>query len=84
VIEFDKVKNGYGALQKPVPLLELFIENSTVEGETVLDPFAGTGSTLVAAEKLKRNWIGIEIEKKWHDIAKMRINEVRENDRRES
>jgi len=63
--------------QKSVSICRKLIENSTVEGETVLDPFAGSGSALVAAEDLNRNWIGIEIEKKWYDIAKSRIAEVR-------
>jgi len=73
VLEFDKVMNGFGALQKPIPLLSYFIANSTVEGETVLDCFAGTGSTLVAAEQLKRKWIGIEIDSQWYEIAKSRL-----------
>lgn len=77
VLEFNKVLNGYSALEKPIPLLSYLIQNSTNEGEVVLDCFAGTGSTLVAAEKLNRNWIGIEIDPKWYEIAKTRIYELR-------
>jgi site-specific DNA-methyltransferase (adenine-specific) len=63
--------------EKPVELCKRLISYSTVEGETVLDPFAGSGSTLVAAEELGRNWIGIEIDPQWYDVAKMRITELR-------
>jgi site-specific DNA-methyltransferase (adenine-specific) len=47
--------------QKPVPLLEFLILRSSKEGETVLDPFAGVGTTLQAAMNLNRNAIGFEI-----------------------
>ena len=47
--------------EKPVPLMEILIGN--LVGDSVLDPFAGSGSTLVAAERCKRKWAGIEIDK---------------------
>lgn len=47
--------------QKPVALLERIIQASSNEGDVVLDPFAGCGTAIVAAEKLKRQWIGIDI-----------------------
>jgi DNA modification methylase len=46
--------------QKPLPLLERIIEASSRTGDTVLDPFCGTGTALVAAERLKRSWIGMD------------------------
>lgn len=46
--------------QKPLALLSRIIEASSKEGDLVLDPFAGSGTTLVAAERGKRNWIGID------------------------
>ena len=79
VLNFPKVVGGIMAVQKPVALLEYLITNSTVKGEIVLDCFCGSGSTLVAAEKTKRQWIGIDIEQKWVDVAKERILRVREN-----
>lgn len=47
--------------QKPQALLERIIAASTNEGDTVLDPFCGCGTTIAAAQALKRNWIGIDI-----------------------
>lgn len=56
--------------QKPVALLERIIAASSKEGDTVLDPFCGCGTTVVAAQKLNRNWIGI-------DITHLAINLIR-------
>ena len=47
--------------QKPLALLERIITASSNEGDVVLDPFCGCGTTIHAAQKLKRNWIGIDI-----------------------
>ena len=47
--------------QKPVALLERIIQASSNEGDTVLDPFCGCGTTIAAAQKLDRRWIGIDI-----------------------
>ncbi|HDN68307.1 MAG TPA: site-specific DNA-methyltransferase, partial [Methanomicrobia archaeon] len=47
--------------QKPEALLERIIKASSKEGDTVLDPFCGCGTAVVAAHRLKRNWIGIDI-----------------------
>ena len=49
--------------EKPLALLKRIIMASSDEGDRVLDPFAGSGSTLVAAEALKRQWYGIEMNK---------------------
>jgi len=59
--------------QKPVPLLEYLIKTYTKENETVLDFTMGSGSTGVACKNLNRNFIGMEIDKKYFDIAKQRI-----------
>ena len=60
--------------QKPVPLLEYLIKTYTNEGETVLDFTMGSGSTGVACKNLKRNFIGIEKEENYFNIAKKRID----------
>lgn len=59
--------------EKPVGLMEVLINNSSKEGDTVIDPFMGVGATGVACKNLNRNFIGIEIDKKYFDIAKNRI-----------
>jgi site-specific DNA-methyltransferase (adenine-specific) len=51
---------GYGT-QKPLPLLERIIQASSNEGDIVLDPFCGCGTAVVAAQKLNRKWIGIDV-----------------------
>jgi len=59
--------------QKPVPLLEFLIRKSTLPGETVLDPFAGSGSTLVASARLGRRAIGVELEAQHAAVALKRL-----------
>lgn len=60
--------------EKPVELMEILISQSTKENEIVLDCFMGNGSTGVASKNLNRDFIGIELEKKYFDIAVDRIN----------
>ena len=59
--------------QKPEELLKRIIIASSNKGDTVLDPFLGSGTTAVIAKQLGRNWIGIEKSKKYVDMAKKRI-----------
>src|SRR5688572_16622068 len=61
----------------PETLAQEFIEFFTKQGETVLDPMAGTGSTLVAALRAGRNSCGIELNPKYAEIAKQIIEEER-------
>jgi site-specific DNA-methyltransferase (adenine-specific) len=63
--------------QKPVPLFEYLIKTYTNEGETVLDNCMGSGSTGVACVNTNRNFIGIELDDKYFEIAKRRISEAR-------
>lgn len=60
--------------QKPLSLLEYLIQKSTQEGEVVLDPFMGSGSTCLAAKNTKRKYIGIEIDEKYFKIAQDRMS----------
>ena len=62
--------------QKPVALLEYLIKTYTNENDTVLDFTMGSGSTGVACKNLNREFIGIELDKKYFEITKNRINEV--------
>jgi site-specific DNA-methyltransferase (adenine-specific) len=59
--------------QKPVPLLEYLIKTYTNEGDTVLDNTMGSGTTGVACKNLNRNFIGIEMDENYFEIAKKRI-----------
>ncbi len=58
---------------KPVPLVEKFITNHTIEGQTILDPFMGSGTTGVACRNLNRRFIGIELDGDYFSTAKSRI-----------
>lgn len=60
--------------QKPVSLLEYLIKLVTTEGQVVLDPFMGSGSTIVAAKGLKRKYIGFDISKDYWNIASRRLS----------
>lgn len=62
--------------EKPVELMEILINNSSNEGDIVLDPFMGAGATGVAAVKNNRDFIGTEIDEKYFKIAEERINNV--------
>lgn len=77
---FTHCKNSGGKheheTQKPVPLMKELVELFTNQGQTVLDPFMGSGTTGVAAVKLGRKFIGIEREPKYFDIACRRVSEA--------
>lgn len=60
---------------KPLELVKRHIEHSTNPGDTVLDCFMGSGTTGVACKMLNRNFIGMEIDKHYFEIAEARINE---------
>ena len=61
--------------QKPVALLEYFIRTYTNVGDTVLDNCMGSGSTGVAAVNTNRNFIGIELDRRYFEIAEKRLND---------
>ena len=79
IIVFSKQSDGkyIHPTQKPVALLEYLIKTYTLEGETVLDNCMGSGSTGVACINTKRNFIGIEKDDKYFEIAKKRIEETK-------
>ncbi|MCB5272132.1 MAG: site-specific DNA-methyltransferase [Candidatus Cloacimonetes bacterium] len=60
--------------QLPVHLLDRLILMTTDEGDTVLDPFSGTGTTAISAKRLGRNYIGFELDSKYVDISKEKLS----------
>lgn len=76
ILSFKRDKNIVHPTQKPVALFEYLIRTYTNEGETVLDNCIGSGTTAVAAIKAGRNFIGIEQDLKYYDIARDRIKDL--------
>lgn len=62
--------------EKPISLMQVMVTQSSNEGDIVLDPFAGGGSTLIAAKRTNRQYIGCEIDKKYYDIAIKRLSQT--------
>jgi site-specific DNA-methyltransferase (adenine-specific) len=86
VLEFSNVHNSsfhFHPTQKPVALLEYLIKTYTNENEVVLDNCMGSGSTGVACVNTNRNFIGIELDEKYFNIAKERIEKVQHEDKGE-
>lgn len=75
VLKFNKEPKSLHPTQKPVALLEYLIKTYTNDGMTVLDNTMGSGSTGVACINTNRNFIGIELEEKYFNIAKERIEQ---------
>lgn len=72
-VSINEKKFGKHPTQKPECLLERIIKASTKEGEVVLDPFMGSGTTCVVAKRFNRNFIGIEKNQNYFNIAEKRI-----------
>lgn len=70
-------ERGLHPTQKPLGLMEYMVKTYSNEGETVLDNCMGSGTTGVACVNLNRNFIGIELDQKYFDVAKQRIEEYK-------
>ena len=66
-------ERGHHPTQKPVALMEYLIKTYTDEGDTILDPFMGSGTTGVACKNLNRRFIGIELDEQYFKVAQERI-----------
>ena len=73
---FNREQSGFHPTQKPVALMEYLIKTYTNEGEVVLDNTMGSGTTGVACVNTNRNFIGMELDDKYFEIAEARINEA--------
>ena len=67
--------------QKPVELMRYLVETYSQEGDTILDPFCGSGTTCVAAKILGRKYIGIEIDERYATIARSRVEQSQYEER---
>ena len=67
--------HGKHPTQKPLSLLERIILASTEEGDLLLDPFNGSGTTGIVATKLKRKYIGIDLEREYLDLSIKRYSD---------
>lgn len=72
----DSKDKRYHPTQKPSELVEILINNYSAEGDTILDCFMGSGTTGIACVKTNRNFIGIELDKQYFEIAERRIKEL--------
>lgn len=63
--------------QKPLALIEKLINEFTKYGDLILDPFMGSATTAVACHKLKRHYIGFELDKEYFDLANERLDKVK-------
>jgi site-specific DNA-methyltransferase (adenine-specific) len=75
ILRYGKVYLQKHPTQKPTDLLEALIDKSTKEGELVVDPFMGSGSTCKAAKNMGRTYLGIELDERWYKLAQEVINE---------
>jgi site-specific DNA-methyltransferase (adenine-specific) len=75
VLEVERVRGGYPT-EKPVPLLEILISQSTKPGEVVADPFLGSGSTGAAALQLGRRFRGCDVSPKSIELARARLEAI--------
>ena len=80
IIKANRTGNKLHPTEKPVDLLELFIKNSSDENAVVFDGFMGSGSTGVACVNTNRNFIGIELDDRYFQIAKQRIENCNKKD----
>ena len=76
-LRFSKDKVNLHPTQKPIALLEYLIKTYSNEGDLVLDNCMGSGSTCVACKNTNRDYIGIELDKKYYDIAVDRVNNAK-------
>ena len=75
ILHFDRVANGslLHSCEKPIDMLRFLVRKSTMPGEMVIDPFAGSGSTLVACKQEGRAYWGCELDTENYKIALGRV-----------
>ena len=76
VFEFNKTRNELHPTQKPVDMTEYMLSKFSDEGNVILDPFMGSGTTGVACVNTNRNFIGMELDEDYFKVAKERIEKA--------
>ena len=76
IIKANRTQNNLHPTEKPVDLMEDFINKSSIENDIVLDTFAGSGATLIGAKNTRRNFIGFEIEDKYISTINKRLSQL--------
>ena len=74
VLNLSKERTSYPT-QKPLSLVERIINASSNEGAIVLDPFCGCATTCIAAEKLRRDWVGVDVSAKAYELVQQRLDD---------
>jgi site-specific DNA-methyltransferase (adenine-specific) len=69
---------GLHPTQKPLKLMQALIELTTKENQIVLDPFCGSGTTIIAASSLERNYIGIELDENYYNNTIDRLKKFKQ------
>ena len=77
VFEYKKTGNKLHPTQKSVDMTEYMLSKFSDEGDTILDPFMGSGTTGVACVNTNRNFIGMELDEDYFKIAEKRINDTK-------
>ena len=76
IIKANKTQNNLHPTEKPIDLMEYFIQKSSEEDDVILDTFAGSGATLIGAKNTRRNYIGWETEEDYCKIIEKRLSQV--------
>lgn len=75
VMQFKNPKNKFHPSEKPVELMSTLIKNSSMQGDKVLDPFMGSGTTGFSCQLLNRHFTGVELDSSYFEVAKKRIEQ---------
>ena len=80
ILKFARTGNVNHPTEKPVDLCEYLISKFSESGDVILDPFMGSGTTGVACINTGRDFLGIELDKEYFEIASNRIKEAQKNE----
>jgi site-specific DNA-methyltransferase (adenine-specific) len=76
IVKCNRTDNNIHPTEKPVDLLEYLVSKITDEGDTVIDPFMGSGSCGVACKHINRNFIGVELDNDYYSDTKKRLDKT--------